>query len=89
MTLFGQSEALEGRPCPEVECAATPLPFISLRTSVIAHAHLAQISTPATGRTKIGRLAAGTDVSEKDGGAERRESGMKNWNEKWALSVSK
>lgn len=34
-------------------CADTPLPFISPGTSVIADAHLAQVSTPATGRTEI------------------------------------
>ncbi len=58
---------------PTVECAATPLPFISPGTSVIAHAHLAQISTPATGRTEIGRLVACTDASEKDEGSGRGE----------------
>lgn len=57
--------------------------------SVIAHVHLAQISTPATGPTKIGRLAACANASEKNGEKKRRECGMKNWNEKLALSVSK
>lgn len=55
---------------PGEECAATPLPFISLGTSVIAVAHLAQISTSATGRReqKFGRLVACTDASETKGG---------------------
>lgn len=66
---------------PGEECAATPLPLISLGTSVIVVAHLAQISTSATGRTeqKFGRLVACTDASETRGGG-----GMKNWNEKRA-----
>lgn len=71
------------------ESAATPLPFISPGTSVIARAHLAKISTPTTGPTEIGRLAGCANASEKNGRQKRGESGMKNWNEKQALPVSK
>ena len=58
-----------GRAQSGVCCHFTSIHFTQ-RTSVIARAHLAWISTPATGPAEIGRLAACTDASERRAGGD-------------------
>lgn len=66
---------------PRVECAATPLPSISRGTSVIAQAHLAQISHGLHRNCQAGCVHGCR--------AERRGSGVKKLIEKRTSSVSK